>query len=210
MIVAASRIAHKIYNVADGELVGKNILFFAENEYRANRFNQTLAYCFTQKKEFKFLSVRFARRKEYRMAVVAYYPIINRTTGDVVGFKYTGSVPDLPINLYALSQVLSSITTKQRNNAKELSDDRLTNLEHEIVYLAFQCDSYQEIADLLSLAHGKKFSRDKVAKIILRNLYSKFDVLNFDKLKEKAHALGYHKKLPANLFGEFVYPLEKL
>lgn len=209
-ILAASRVIHEIYNVAAESIIGRNILEFVNKKLnRISLLGANLEKVLIQKDSITFLTVRFTRRKDYRLAIVSYSPIINRSTGDVVGFKSSTQKSNIPIRLYSLPRILTN-TTNSVNNQNEPSDKFLTNVEHEILYLTFQCDNYQEIALLLSLAHREEISRAKVAKIVLRNLYTKFNVLNLEALKDKAHELGYHKNVPTSLFGEFVYPLDKL
>lgn len=208
-IVAVSKHGDFIYGVPAEGTVGMSVLDFATGAIRTLLVKKCLKRCFEQKRVIKFLTMRLSRAKEYRLAIISYYPLINYITGNVIGFKVILQVPDFPLRLYSLPHILSS-TLDSHVSGEDESSDFNNNLEDEILYLAFQCENYQEIADLLSLAHGQVISRARIAKIIVRNLFTKYEVFNFNALKDKAHALGYHKKVPLHLFGDFVYPLEKL
>lgn len=208
VILSESPQAGIVANIQGGTFVNKNILEVAKDEWREILVAKIVAKCITNKSNAKWLSLRFSRQYEYWLIVLNYQPLINYSTGNVIGVKISAEVPQYPLHFYAIDEIITRVYKSIPVKVK--LDKRLTNREVEVLFLLFHCDSYEKIASLLTLTIGQKFSKNMVAKVVSRGLYPKFNVLNLEALKVTTSAKGFHRRVPVTLFGEFMYPLKKL
>lgn len=208
VVVSESPQVAQVANIQGGTFLYKSILVIAEEKWRENLVAKIIARCIANKSNSKWLSLRFSRQFDHWLVVLHYQALINYSTGNVIGVKIYAEVPQYPLSFFALDEIVSRVH-KAPPKFIEL-DHKLTNREVEVLFLLFHCDSYEKIAALLTLIDGEQFSKSMVAKIVSRGLYPKFEVLNLDALKLVASTQGYHRRVPVTLFGEFMYPLQKL
>jgi hypothetical protein len=207
-VVCEDGLSAKRANTETGSYIGRKIYPDISDGWRSEIVAKILDDCLNLRKTGKLLSLRFSRDPQYWLVVLTYMPLINQTTNNVIGYKVIGELPDYPLAYYKLEKL---IAISHRAPKVDNGDDGfLSGVEHEIMFLLFHCNTYEQIANLLSLANDKIFTKSAIAKIINRRLYNKFGVVNLDALKEAAHAKSYHKKLPVSLFGEFMFPLSEL
>lgn len=208
LILSESPQAGIVANTQGGTFVNKNILEVAKEEWRETQVAKIMAKCITSEYNAKWLSLRFSRQYDYWLIILHYQPLTNHSTGNVIGVKICAELPQYPLHFYAIDEIIArcykSLPVKVR------LDKKLTNREVEVLFLLFHCDSYEKIAALLTLTSGQKISKNMIAKIVSRGLYPKFDARNLETLKAAANAKGYHRRPPVTLFGEFMYPLNKL
>ncbi len=193
-----------------GSFLGRKLIpDLAKSPWRIEIVQQALTNCFNSKKTSHWLSLRFSRIPEYWLIIQTYQPLINQATKNVIGYKVSGEKPNFPLAFYRLDKLISlsshhrEVEIISENNAQQ-------QFEQEVLFLLFHCSNYEQIAELLSLTNRKIYTKGIIAKTISRKLYPQFNVINLEALKEKAHAQGYHKKLPFSLFGEFMFPLSEL
>lgn len=193
-----------------GSFLGRKLIpDLAKSPWRIEIVQQALTNCFNSKKTSHWLSLRFSRIPEYWLIIQTYQPLINQVTKNVIGYKVSGEKPNFPLAFYRLDKLISlsshhrEVEIISENNAQQ-------QFEQEVLFLLFHCSNYEQIAELLSLTNRKIYTKGIIAKTISRKLYPQFNVINLEALKEKAHAQGYHKKLPFSLFGEFMFPLSEL
>jgi len=208
LILSESPQAGIVANTQGGTFVNKNILEVAEDEWREILVAKIIAKCITNKSNAKWLSLRFSRQYEYWLIVLNYQALVNYATGNVIGVKISAEVPQYPLHFYAIDKIITRVYKSIPVKVK--LDKKLTNREVEVLFLLFHCDSYEKIATLLTLASGQEVSKNMIAKRVSRGLYPKFEVANLEALKAAASAKGYHWRVPVTLFGEFMYPLNKL
>lgn len=193
-----------------GSFLGRKLIpDLAKSPWRIEIVKQALTNCFNSKKTSHWLSLRFSRIPEYWLIIQTYQPLINQETKNVIGYKVSGEKPNFPLAFYRLDKLIAlsshhrEVEITSENNAQQ-------QFEQEVLFLLFHCSNYEQIAELLSLTNRKIYTKGIIAKTISRKLYPQFNVINLEALKEKAHAQGYHKKLPFSLFGEFMFPLNEL
>lgn len=208
-IVSEDKFSAGLANIPDGSYLGKNLLRLNNESWRTDKFAKILESCKNKKINSKWFSLKFSRDPKYWLIIINFQPLINYSTENIVGFKITGEIPNLPLQFYGIKEIINN-SNEKRGAQKAKNDKLLSNREHEVLFLLFYCGNYQQVADLLSLSHGKSVSSSMVAKIVSRNLYTKFDVVNLESLMAAGHKLGYHKNVPLSLFGEFMFPLSKL
>lgn len=208
-IVSEDRFSAKLANINDGTYIGKSLLTLNNEEWRTEKFRKILESCQVKRSNSKWLSLKFSRDPSYWLIVINFQPLINYDTDNIIGFKITGEIPDHPLQFYGIKEIIRS-SSEKRPATKVKNDKFLTNREHEVLFLLFYCDNYQQVADLLSLSHGVNVTSSMVAKIVSRNLYVKFDVVNLESLMAAGHKNGYHKSVPLSLFGEFMFPMSKV
>lgn len=208
-ILSEDQFSGKLANFPDQTYLNKNFLTLNREPWRTEIFRTILQICATTKVTSKWLSLKFSRDPKYWLILISFYPLVNYATDNLIGFKITGEIPDLPLQFYGIKEIIER--NRPANSTQKTKNDKfLSNREHEVLFLLFYCDNYQQVADLLSLSHGINVTSSMVAKVVSRNLYVKFKVVNLEALKEAGHREGYHKQLPVSLFGEFMYPLKRL
>lgn len=210
VVVSDSPLGAGLTNTPGGHYLGKNLLTMTNDDWRTEIYQNTLDRCIKLRTTIKWLSLKFARKPSHWLIIITFQPIINKSTGNIIGFKLTGEAPHhLSIGFQGIRKIINHSKNAKREIAAQI-DEWLTNRELEVLFLLFHCDNYQQISNLLSLSYGINYSASMVAKVVGRNLYNKFEVNNLESLKEAAHKLNYHKSVPISLFGEFMYPLEQL
>lgn len=196
-------------NTEGGSFLGRKLIpEIAKSSWRIDIISQALQNCYSSKKVSRWLSLRFSRQPEYWLLIQTYHPLVNQETQNIIGYKIIGEKPNFPLAYYRLDKLIE--ISQHREQIPTATEDFLEPLEHEILFLLFHCGSYEQIADLLTLANARVISKSVVAKTISRKLYPKFSVVNLEALKNKGYTLDYHKKLPYSLFGEFMFSLDEL
>ena len=208
-ILSEDKFSASLANIPGGSYIGKSLLRLNDESWRTDKFAKILENCKNKKTNSKWLSLKFSRDPKYWLIIINFQPLINYSSENVVGFKVTGEIPNLPLQFYGIKEIISN-SNEKRVIPKVKNDKFLTNREHEVLFLLFYCDNYQQAADLLSLSHGTNVTNSMVAKVVSRNLYAKFEVVNLESLMAAGHKLGYHKNIPLPLFGEFMFPMSKL
>lgn len=209
IIISEDRYSSQLTNTKDGTYIGKSLLTMTLDEWRTGIYKQILETCTNNRTNSKWLSLKFSRTRPYWLIIINFQPLINYSTNNIIGFRLSGEKVNLPLQLYSIKEIIRS--SKQIKYDRRIENDKfLTNREHEVIFLLFYCDNYQQVAELISLSHGINFTSSMVAKVVSRNLYVKFDQVNLDALKQAAHRKNYHKNVPPSLFGEFMYPLSML
>lgn len=210
-VVSADRFGAGLTNTPGGSYLGKNLLTMTNDEWRTEIYRETLEYCARTRKNKQWLSLKFARKPGYWLILINFQPLINYVTDNLIGYKLVGeSAHNIMLEFRGISKIIHRGRPARSTESIERSDKWLTNREHEVLFLLFNCDSYQQIANLLSLSYQVNYTSSMVAKIISRNLYSKFKVFNLEALKDAAHQMGYHKNVPTSLFAEFMVPYSTL
>lgn len=210
IVISADKFGAALTNTPGGSYLGKNLLTMTNDEWRTDIYRKSLEYCKQTRQNKQWLSLKFARKPEYWLIIINFQPLVNYATNNVIGYKITGRVPEnIMLPFFGLKEIIKESQPRKRALVSK-TDEWLTNREHEVLFLLFNCDTYQHIANLLSLSHQIKYTSSMVAKIVNRNLYTKFNVSNLENLKKLAYQMGYHKNIPASLFGEFMLPLNKL
>ncbi len=159
--------------------------------------------------DIQTISINFLRIDGYKALLVHYKPIINNDTGDVIAIQGKLHKLEHPFSWYNISNLIINERTNNGIYNKQ-QDDLLVNIELEILFLLFNCDSYKDISDILSIAHGKIYTQDYVGKVIRRSLMQKLKVFNVTALKKKAIELGYNKRVPLSLMGEMIVEIDKI
>lgn len=160
------------------------------------------------------LGINFLRKKEYVVMHSHYSPLVNPTTQDVIGIDGTATKLNFPIAFFRLPGLITNNT----NNFSLLDyDSRLKdydgfidNYEHEILFLMFYFDTYEDIASVLSLKYGKEIKGNTIAKYVRKHLYPKFKVISYKDLKSAAIKYDYHKKIPLSLMSSMLVDLGEL
>lgn len=211
IVISADKFGAGLTNTPGGSYLGKNLLTMTNDEWRTDLYRETLEYCAQTRNNKQWLSLKFARKPGYWLILINFQPLINYATNNLIGYKLVGeSAHNIMLEFRGISEIINRGRPARPSTSIARSDKWLTNREHEVLFLLFHCDSYQHIANLLSLSYQKRFTGSMVAKIISRNLYSKFNVFNLDALKDAAHQMGYHKNVPTSLFAEFMVPYSNL
>ncbi len=210
IVISADKFGAALTNTPGGSYLGKNLLTMTNDEWRTDIYRKSLEHCKQTRLNKQWLSLKFARKPEYWLIIINFQPLVNYATNNVIGYKITGRVPEnIMLPFFGLKEIIKESQPRKRTLDSK-TDEWLTNREHEVLFLLFNCDTYQHIANLLSLSHQINYTSSMVAKIVNRNLYTKFNVSNLENLKKLAYQMGYHKNIPASLFGEFMLPLNKL
>ena len=149
------------------------------------------------------LSINLARISN-EILLFNYVPIIEN--GEANGLILFAEKLDLPLYLYNIAELVSGHINKFQ---KKSNDEMLSARELEIIYLLFHF-TYEEMAFIINAVYGSSLKPVTISKIISRNLYTKFNVLNLKSLKEIAFQKGYHKKIPLSLLGNIFIPITKI
>lgn len=160
------------------------------------------------------LGINFLRTKEYVAMLFHYLPLINPFTKDVIAVHVTGTKIDYPIGFFRLSKLITIFNTsmEQLDDHKRLQNyDAIINVyEHEILFLMFYFNTYNDIAEVLSIRYNFKINGNTIAKYVRTNLYSKFKVISISELKSIAIQKNYHKKIPLSLMSPMIIDLSEL
>ena len=76
--------------------------------------------------------------------------------------------------------------------------------------MLFHCSSRAEIAEIISKIHEKSISESAIRKLIQRNLYSKFNVVNDLELRNAIRNSGFHLRIPDAISDEFIFNVDNL
>lgn len=196
----------EIASMSKEELLYKNIEDIAINPVRKEWIMTSIMTTIKEKKRRRFLSIRFDRPSGKETIMSLYKPIIDDGQ-HVYGVVITLEPVLFPI-YFNYEKILYLVKIGNREGAHKINNStnryNMSAREHEIMFLLFFCDTYEEIASVLSLIDNKVISFHAVAKIITRNLYPRFNVYNIKALKEVALKKRFHKQIPHTLFGEFI------
>ena len=106
------------------------------------------------------------------------------------------------VNATRIFQLLKKLNSITNDKAKiipinDISKNiKLTDREEFILFMIALGKYDKEIAYLLQLVSGVGLTRDAITKIVVRNLYQKFDVVTRSELIMKAHNEGFLDSLP--------------
>lgn len=176
-------------------LFDSSLTRFIDKELVIQLFDEMLK----TKKAITILGVNFARKIDYWVLIFEYEPVIRHDTGEVIAIQGRGYRPKYPINWYKLPSLFQHEEHCSVEQIEAKNDSFLTNREHEILFLMYNFETYEEISAIISLNNKKQITSSAVGKYIRRNLYSKFNVNDNQSLKLKAAKLNYHKKIPISL-----------
>lgn len=209
-IVAEDKVSAKVTNTRGGSYLGRKIFpDVSQAQWRSDIVEKCLSDCYNFRKTSKWLSLRFSRTPDYWLIILTYAPLINPDTNNVIGYKISGERPNLPLIFYNLAKIIQ-VSHRDFNLPAPETEELFTLQEQAILFLLFHCETYQEIANLLTLIYQKEISKSMVAKTIIRRIYPKAKVGNLPALKKFAHDGDYHKKIPLLLLGEFMFELGDL
>lgn len=209
-IVAEDKVSATVTNTKGGSYLGRKIYpDVSQAKWRSDIVEKCLLNCYNLRKTSKWLSLRFSRTPDYWLIILTYAPLINPDTNNIIGYKISGEIPDIPLIFYNLEKIIH--VSHSDYSLPETSIESLFTLQEQaILFLLFNCQNYQEIANLLTLIYRKKISKSMIAKIVIRKIYAKANVINLPALKKYAHDNGYHKKIPLPLLGEFMFELSEI
>lgn len=206
-IVAEDKISAKLANIPSGSHLGR--IISRGHNWRENIIIINLEDCFATRQSSKWLSLRFSRSPEYWLIILTYMPLINLESNNIIGYKILGEKMNDPLNFYNFEKIVTNVQGDPLlNNQYGVKSNEI--IKDAILFLIFHCESYQQVANLLSLIVGRSYTKSMVSKVVSRTLYPQFEVINLESLKAAAHKQGYHKHLPTFLLGEFMFPLDKL
>lgn len=206
-IIAEDGLSAKLANISDQTFLGKKLVpQLSQAPWRTRTVEQIIHKCIETKQSSEWLSLRFSRQQEYWLLKLEYHPLINLSTADVVGIKIVASPLKYPLYMYSIESIIEAGNQNRRNQIVS-SMDGLDTLEHEILFLTYHANNYDEISEWLSLSHGKVFSKSKISRIN-NNLMEKFACNNVEELKMMIFKQGLHLKFPYSLVGEFMYPTQ--
>lgn len=157
------------------------------------------------KHKSSFISANLSRKTEYIVALIEYEPIINQYTGDVIAIMISATINELPLLYFKLEHLVQKNILQSSNKIMNLLPNfNLTVFEHEIAFLLFQAENYEEVSMILSVIKGVNISKSLIAKTIREKLFVKFQVYNLVSLKKILHKHGYHKLTPPTLINESI------
>ena len=207
-ILAINESTMDIFGLYGDAFIGKHFLTdFNRSLTRFTFTNANLLSCLLNKRVIQFLSVNKIRKTGYETLLFEYTPLINKNTNNVVAILISAEVPLIPINFHNLKERL-----KLNSQAETIFDDRLelSEREKEILFLLFHCSSRVEIAEIISKVHGTKLTESAIRKLIQRNLYTKFNVLNDLELRNAIRNAGFHLRIPDSISNEFIFTVDDL
>ncbi|MBY0243921.1 MAG: hypothetical protein K2Q03_00545 [Sphingobacteriaceae bacterium] len=194
-------------NIEGKTFLGKKLVpELSKAIWRTRLVEQILKSCIASKKSSEWLSLRFSRQQEYWLIQLNYIPLINFSTGEVIGIKVSASPIKYPLYLYPIE----SIITAGKGNYKldEVNNGEfLSSTEQEVLFLTYHTANYEEIAYLMSLAHNEVFNKTKISRINSK-LLEKYECANIEELKVITYQKGLHIKFPVSLVGEFMFPVK--
>ncbi len=119
------------------------------------------------------------------------------------------------VNAIEILPLLKKLNTLTNNKARlilinESSDNfQLTEREEFILFMIALGKYDKEIAYFLHLITEVELTRDAITKIVVRNLYQKFDAVTRSELITKAHSGGLLNNLPKLLTHENIFKIIK-
>lgn len=160
------------------------------------------------------LGINFLRKKEYVVMYSHYSPLVNPTTDEVIAIHGTATKLNFPIAFFRLPGLITNNTNGSPlvdyDSRLKDYDGFIDNYEHEILFLMFYFDTYEDIASVLSLRYSKEIKGNTIAKYVRKHLYPKFNVISYKDLKSSAIKYDYHKKIPLSLMTSMVIDLSEL
>lgn len=208
IILAINDLTMSIFDLYGDGFLDKNFLYdFNRGAYRHAFAKANLLNCYLNKRKIQFLSVNKRRKSGYELLLFEYTPLINKKTGNVIAILIAAEVPLIPINFHNLKERLKHISIENNEHEGSL---QLTEREKEVLFLLFHCRSRNEIAEILSNVYGKNITEAAIRKLIQRNLYSKFNVLNDPDLRNAIRNTGFHLKIPDIISDEFIFTVDEL
>jgi len=208
IILAINESTMDIFGLYGDAFIGKHFLNdFNRSLTRFTFTNANLLSCLLKKRVIQFLSVNKIRKIGYETLLFEYTPLINKNTNNVVAILISAEVPLIPINFHNLKERL-----KLNRQDETIFDDRLelSEREKEILFLLFHCSSRVEIAEIISKVHGTKLTESAIRKLIQRNLYTKFNVVNDLELRNAIRNAGFHLRIPDSISNEFIFTVDDL
>lgn len=190
-------------------IIGKNFLYdFERSPKRFHFARYNLMSCQSNKRIIKFLTVNKGRKIGYETLLYEYSPLVNNNTKNVVAILITAEVPSIPISFYKITQSFKDQGIVNRN----IHDIKtpLSEREREVLFLLFHCRNKSEIAEVLSNIHGKQITESAIRKLIHRNLYSKFNVVNEIGLRNAIREYGFYLRIPDAISDEFIFNVTDL
>lgn len=112
------------------------------------------------------------------------------------------------VNAIGIFPLLKRLNTLTDNKAKMIHINKgleavkLTEREEFILFMIALGKYDKEISYFLQIVSGVKLTRDAITKIVVRNLYQKFDVVTRSELIIRAHSEGFLERLPELLTPE--------
>lgn len=106
------------------------------------------------------------------------------------------------VNAIGVLPLLRKLNSLTNDKAKMISINnesktiQLTDREEFILFMIALGKYDKEIAYFLQLVSGVELTRDAITKIVVRNLYQKFDAVTRSELIIKAHSEGFLDSLP--------------
>lgn len=204
-IIYRSKRLHDVYHDQHPVFTTKNLIQLKRSKKRQLIVIDSLHRCISTKKSIKFFSINFSRRAEFRFVLMTYSPIVNNSTGNVIGVVIEGEVPNFPINL---SRIKTHLFDIPQPTAKTTPDIKLSQREQEILFLLYHTSNHHEIADIIASTHNRTYSRESVTKVV-RILSEKFEVYNQESLLAVAVLDGWHKKIPLSLQRDIIIEVEQ-
>ena len=159
-------------------------------------------------KEIDFIGVSFNRLPNYRLLHFYYEPIINPITNNIIAIKVEAKLIKYPLRWSSLSSFLKREFQHFFTTQLTGKDKLLSTREHEIIFLLFHMDTYEDIAEVINMNYNLQLTESAIGKYIRSNLYPKFKVNDKKSLKTRAQSLGYHKNIPISLLRPAVLPSE--
>lgn len=161
----------------------------------------------TTRKSLSVIAVNFWRKPEFAILIFYYEPIINKDTGNLIAILCRGSLPKCPLLWLNFPKNFKTPDNQTRLASK---DEFLTVREHEIIFLMFHFNTYEDIAMILSLNYNQRITKNAIGKFVRHYLYPKFNVIDLRSLRLKAADLRYNKKIPLSLMSPIIIELEEL
>lgn len=207
-IIAEDGMSAQLANTPDQTFIGKKLIPEVSRDlWRTKQVEQIITRCIATGQSSEWLSLRFSRQQEYWLIQLKYNPLINVATGEVIGIKVVASPVKYPLYMYAIDSI---INVSKQNMTKQITESTipdLDSLEHEVLFLTYHADNYEDVMNWLSLAHGTVFSKSKISRINA-SLMQKFACNTIEELKEIVFQRELHLQFPYSLVGEFMYPVK--
>jgi hypothetical protein len=206
-IVAINEQTIDIFGLS-GEVVGKNFLHdFERSDNRYKFVSANLFDCVSNKVIVKFLTANKSRKSGYETLLYEYIPLIDKVKKTVVAILISAELPSIPLNFHKLKETLKGNKPKIDIMIDKLV---LSEREKEISFLLFHCRTRDEIAQILSNIYDKSITESSVRKIIQRNLYDRYNVVNDIDLRNAIRDTGLHLRIPDAISEDFIFTLNDL
>ncbi len=202
--------ASSIYATMEGkpisELLGKTGLPPKTGKYNPETSIAEDINVITHKKRYEFLKIGNFCNKIQPLIVIKD-PIINRTTGNVVGIFYWWK----KISMNSLNQeIISSFNVISTNKTGVTIGVKLSKREKQVIFLFLTNLSSQEIASTLSLMDNKVITKSTIDGLFTEQLFVKFAVHSRVALREKLISLGFDHVIPKELLVSISIPLHEM